>query len=314
MVHTKIVTVSNMTTSLLQAIETTQAALIKAEVHFGHGTDNPWDEAVFLVLGACGMSLDADQDQLQNELTAEQEDNIKNWLAQRIDDRVPLPYLLGQTWFAGIPFAVSEGVIIPRSPMAELIANHFSPFVKQAPQNALDLCCGSGCIGIAMALHMEIAQVDMVDISAAAIELSQRNIDAHDLASRVRVFDSNLFAGLERTKYDLIVSNPPYVDAKDYSEMPAEFGHEPELALVSGDDGLDLTADMLAQAANWLSDEGLIVIEVGNSETALQECLPEVPFMWLDLSEGGNGIFCLSAAQCKQYQARFEAWRDSRKG
>jgi len=301
-----------MSSTLLQAIEATEAALIEAQVHFGHGTDNAWDEAVFLVLGACHMPLDADQDQLQNLLSQVQVERLEQWLSQRINERIPLPYLLGETWFAGIAFAVSEDVIIPRSPMAELLIGHFSPFIKRPPKTALDLCCGSGCIGIAMALHMQIPQVDMGDISPPALALSQINIDSHDLGDRVKVYNSNLFDGLKACRYDLIVSNPPYVDAKDYEAMPAEFGHEPKLALVSGDDGLDLTALMLCQAADWLSDDGLLVIEVGNSEVALQQALPTVPFLWLELSQGGNGIFCLSSAQCRQYQSQFKVWQQSR--
>lgn len=301
-----------MPTSLSQAIETAEAALIEAQVYFGHGTDNAWDEAVFLVLGACGMPLDTQKDELQKVLTNEQLLRVQDWLGKRIQQRLPLPYLLGETWFAEIPFKVSQDVIIPRSPMAELIVRHFSPFVKYSPKTALDLCCGSGCIGIAMALHMDIPHVDMVDIEPAALLLSQQNIDHHELGDRVRVFDSNLFSGLPAQYYDLIVSNPPYVDAKDYEGMPVEFSHEPKLALVSGDDGLDLTAAMLAQAADWLSEQGLIVIEVGNSEVALQNALPDVPFMWLDLHFGGNGVFCLTGVQCRQYQARFSAWHKSR--
>jgi len=268
-----------MSTTLLQSIEAAEHALTEAQVYFGHGTDNAWDEAVFLVLGACGLPLDANQEQLQDQLTGSQLSKVNQWLSQRIKQRVPLPYLLGETWFAGLPFAVSDEVIIPRSPMAELIAEHFSPSLQQPPQKALDLCCGSGCIGIAMALHMEIPHVDMGDIAPAALALSQRNIEAHGLSQSVSVYNSNLFAGLEPAQYDLIVSNPPYVDAKDYNQMPAEFAHEPRLALVSGDDGLDLTALMLSQAADWLTDQGLIVIEVGNSEVALQAALPEVPFL-----------------------------------
>ena len=301
-----------MTTRLLHAIEATEKALIDAKVYFGHGTDNAWDEAVFLVLGACGMPLDTQQDELQKVLTDEQLLQVKSWLAKRIQQRLPLPYLLGETWFAGIPLSVSEDVIIPRSPIAELIGNHFSPFISQPPKTALDLCCGSGCIGIAMALHMGIPRVDMVDIAPAALLLSQQNIERHDLGAQVHVFDSNLFSGLSGQRYDLIVSNPPYVNANDYDEMPAEYIHEPKMALVSGDDGLDLTAAMLAQAADWLTEQSLIVIEVGNSELALQQAFPEIPFMWLELSQGGNGVFCLTGAQCRQYQAQFCAWYQCR--
>ena len=301
-----------MVTNLSQAIEAAEAALIEAQVYFGHGTDNAWDEAVFLVLGACGLPLGTQADQLQTQLTKAQLLRVKDWLAMRTEQRLPLPYLLGETWFAGIPLKVNEEVIIPRSPMAELIVNHFSPFLQQSPTRALDLCCGSGCIGIAMALHMEIPRVDLVDIAPAALLLSQENVDELKLADRVKVFKADLFSGLPAQDYDLIVSNPPYVNAVDYHAMPAEYSHEPKLALVSGDDGLDLTAAMLAQAADWLSEQSLIVIEVGNSEVALQQALPDIPFLWLDLSLGGNGIFCLTGNQCRHYQARFKAWQSAR--
>lgn len=302
-----------MPLTLETAIKNTEQALIDGQVFFGHGTDNAWDEAVFLTLGACDLPLDSGSDVLATELSQTQQTKLDDWLQQRITERKPLAYLLGYTWFAGIQFAVSGEVIIPRSPMAELIVTDFAPFLEVQPQKALDLCCGSGCIGIAMALQMQVPHVDMVDISAAAISLAQQNIAAYELQDQVRVYDSNLFAGLPQgTRYDLIVSNPPYVDAGDFASMPEEFGHEPELALVSGQDGLDITASLLAEAANWLSEDGLLVIEVGNSEVHLQQQLPEVPFIWLELANGGNGIFCLTAEQCRYWQSRFQEWQKSR--
>lgn len=302
-----------MTLSLENAIKNTEQALIDGQVFFGHGTDNAWDEAVFLTLGACDLPLDSGSDVLQTELNQQQQDKLAYWLRQRIEERKPLAYLLGYTWFAGVQFAVADEVIIPRSPMAELIVTDFAPFLEVQPQTALDLCCGSGCIGIAIALQMQVPHVDMVDISPAAISLAQKNIAAYELQDQVRVYDSNLFSGLPQgTRYDLIVSNPPYVDASDFASMPEEFGHEPELALVSGSDGLDITASLLAQAADWLSEDGLLVIEVGNSEVHLQEQLPEVPFIWLELANGGNGIFCLTAEQCRYWQSRFQEWEKSR--
>ena len=302
-----------MTLSLENAIKNTEQALIDGQVFFGHGTDNAWDEAVFLTLGACDLPLDSCSDVLQTELNQKQQDKLAHWLRQRIEERKPLAYLLGYTWFAGVQFAVSDEVIIPRSPMAELIVTDFAPFLEVQPQKALDLCCGSGCIGIAIALQMQVPHVDMVDISPAAISLAQENIAAYELQDQVKVYDSNLFSGLPQgTRYDLIVSNPPYVDASDFASMPEEFGHEPELALVSGSDGLDITASLLAQAADWLSEDGLLVIEVGNSEVHLQQQLPEVPFIWLELANGGNGIFCLTAEQCRYWQSRFQEWEKSR--
>ncbi|MDP6166770.1 MAG: 50S ribosomal protein L3 N(5)-glutamine methyltransferase [Gammaproteobacteria bacterium] len=304
-----------MPITLEQVIKDTEQALLQGDVFFGHGTDNAWDEAVYLTLGACGLSLDSSTDVLTTEVNETQQAVIQQWLVQRIDNRMPLAYLLGYTWFAGVQFAVAEEVIIPRSPMAELILTQFSPVLQCQPQRALDLCCGSGCIGIAMALQMDIAQVDMVDISAPAIALAEQNIAAYELQQRVKVYDASLYEGLPTdSRYDLIVSNPPYVDVNDFASMPQEFGHEPEMALVSGVDGLDLTATILAEAANWLSDDGLLVVEVGNSEVALQEQLPMVPFLWLDLSNGGNGIFALTAAQCRQWQEVFMVWQQDRLG
>jgi ribosomal protein L3 glutamine methyltransferase len=302
-----------MTVTVEQAIKETEQALLDAEVFFGHGTDNAWDEAVFLTLGACQLSLDSDIEVLQNTLTQDQQQQLHIWLKKRIDERLPLPYLLGYTWFAGVQFGVDKEVIIPRSPIAELIVTGFSPMLSTTPERALDICCGSGCIGIAMALQMDIPQVDMVDISAAALALAQRNIAAYELQQRVKLFDSDVYSSLpQQARYDLIVSNPPYVDAKDFTAMPAEFAHEPELALVSGNDGLLLTATILAEAANWLTEKGLLVIEVGNSEVALRAQLPMVPFVWIELENGGNGVFCLTADQCREWQQDFIAWRQSK--
>ncbi|MDP6969605.1 MAG: 50S ribosomal protein L3 N(5)-glutamine methyltransferase [Gammaproteobacteria bacterium] len=302
-----------MTLSLEQAIKNTEQALLDGQVFFGHGTDNAWDEAVFLTLGACELPLDSGSDVLGMALSAAQQKQLEHWLIMRIEKRKPLAYLLGYTWFAGVQFAVAEEVIIPRSPIAELIVTHFAPVLKVQPQRALDICCGSGCIGIAMALQMDIEQVDMVDISPPALALAEQNIAMYQLQDRVKLYASNVYNSLPvDARYDLIVSNPPYVDAKDFAAMPAEFGHEPELALVSGDDGLALTATILAEAADWLTENGLLVVEVGNSELALQAQLPEVPFVWLDLANGGNGIFCLTAAQCRQWQACFIDWRQAK--
>ncbi len=302
-----------MALTIEQAIKTTEQALLESEVYFGHGTDNAWDEAVFLTLGACGLSLDSSTDVLGQVLTEEQNQQLLQWIIQRVDKRLPLAYLLGYTWFAGVQIGVAEDVIIPRSPIAEFIVGGFSPFLQTQPKRALDLCCGSGCIGIAMALQMDIPQVDMVDISPAAIALAEQNIAAYELHDKVRVYDSSLYAGLPAgQRYELIVSNPPYVNAEDFASMPKEFEHEPEMALVSGADGLDLTATILAEAADWLTDDGLLVVEVGNSEVALQEQLPNVPFMWLELANGGNGVFCLTAVECQQWQQTFIEWRSQR--
>jgi len=198
---------------------------------------------------------------------------------------------------------VNENVLVPRSPIAELIQNRFAPWVEEeAVENILDLCCGSGCIGIASAYAFDWAYVDMVDISAQAIEVAQENIKRHQLEDRVSVLASDLFQNVPQRHYDIIVSNPPYVDAQDMADLPDEYLHEPELGLAAGDDGLDLVVPMLQQAREYLTDQGILVVEVGNSQHALQEAYPHVPFTWLDFERGGSGIFLLTAEQLDEFE------------
>ncbi len=300
-------------TTIQQAISSTEQALLEAGVHFGHGTDNAWDEAVFLTLGVCDLALDSDSQVLSQTLTEDQLARLDAWMLRRIEHREPLPYLLGYTWFAGVQISVEKGVIVPRSPIAEMIVNGFAPFLPMHPATCLDLCAGSGCIGIASALHLDINDVDLVEIDPQAVALANKNISAYELEERVRVIESDLFASLDtRKRYDLIVSNPPYVDASDFAAMPEEFAHEPSLALVSGHDGLDITARILVEAANRLSDGGVLVVEVGNSEVALQDQLPNVPFAWVEFAGGGNGVFVLTAQQCIKFKSDFVKWVESR--
>ena len=299
--------------NIQQAIAATEKSLEQAQVYLGHGTDNIWDEAVYLTLGACGMPLDSTDEVFHQPLTALQLDTWQHWLQQRIEERVPLAYLLGHTYFAGIQLKVERGVIIPRSPIAELVTSDFQPFLKQNPKNCLDLCAGSGCIGIAIALHMQVPRVDLVDIDPQAIALAKENSQLYPMSGEVNVIASDLFENLQQDmRYDLIVSNPPYVDADDFAMKPPEFEHEPVLALMSGEDGLDITATILSNAADWLTDDGWLVVEVGNSEQALQQQLPTVPFLWIELEYGGNGVFALNAQQCKQWQSTFRAWQKGR--
>lgn len=213
-----------------------------------------------------------------------------------------------------MPFYVDERVLIPRSPIAQLLAEGFQPWLGDVyPARILDMCTGSGCIGIACAAYFDMAEVDLVDLSSDALELCQRNIERHGLSERVRAIQSDGFNALQaeqahpeaQLRYDLIVCNPPYVDAEDLSTMPAEYTHEPAMALGSGEDGLELPRRLLADACDYLSDEGLLVLEVGNSEVALQEQYPEVPFIWVELPAGGNGVCVIPAAQLAQYRHLF---------
>jgi ribosomal protein L3 glutamine methyltransferase len=277
-----------------------------SDLYFGHGTDNAWDEAVFLVFYALNLPPDADRSVLNQQLTDIQCKAIHQLFEQRIRDRIPAAYLTGRAWFCGLPFAVDKRVIIPRSPIAELIMSGFYPWCSTEPQRLLDLCTGSGCIGIACAYAFENAEVVLSDICADALQVAQQNIQQHDLAARVSAVQSDLFENLADQKFDLIVSNPPYVDADDYASMPDEYFHEPELALASGNDGLDFTRRLLREAHDYLTEHGVLIVEVGNSGEALDRLFPSVPFLWLEFSEGDGGVFLLTRDQLLEHHESFE--------
>jgi len=273
---------------------------------FGHGTASPWDEAVALTLGALHLPWDVDPSVLEARLLPMERRRIVGLVRSRIETRRPLPYLLGEAFFAGAAFNVDERVLIPRSPIAELIEDGFAAwFPEEPPARVLDLCCGSGCIGIATALHLPTVEVDLADISADALEVAKANITRHDVGARVRAVASDVFDSLGGQRYDLIVSNPPYVDARDLATMPAEFGHEPTLALGAGDDGLDIVRRILREARSLLSDDGVLIVEVGNSDHHLEAAFPEVPFLWLEFERGGQGVFVLTAQELDAYAASF---------
>lgn len=283
-------------------IRFSMSCFYKHDLYFGHGTDNPWDEAVQLVLGALHLPWNSNPELLDARLTGDEKVRVLDFLEQRVIQRRPLPYIIGEAWYAGMPFYVDERVLIPRSPIQELIEMHFSPWLREGPvERILDLCTGSGCIGIVCAYAFEEAEVDLADISADALDVARRNITRHELDDRVTAIESDLFSNLNGRRYDLIVSNPPYVDSADLAGMPQEYQHEPDLALGSGADGLDITKQILRQAQQYLADDGLLVIEVGNSEVHLQQQYPQIPFTWLELAEGGNGVFLLTAAEVRQY-------------
>jgi ribosomal protein L3 glutamine methyltransferase len=279
----------------------------REQVFFGHGTDNSWDESVSLVLQVLDLPWDFSREMWQCRLTSQEAQRVLTALDKRVNQRIPLPYITQQAWFCGHRFYVDERVLIPRSPIAELIENNFTPwadFESQEPQAILDLCTGSGCIGIACALQYEEAEVDLIDISPDALLVAQRNIDDYALQDRVNAIQSDGFSALDESyygKYQLIVSNPPYVDESDFQSMPQEFKAEPVLGLVSGADGLDLVRKILAQAADFLSDDGLLVVEVGNSWQALEQAYPDFAFTWVDFEFGGHGVFVLRADELKRY-------------
>ncbi len=289
-----------------QAIQHCFDALSESDVFFGHGTDNPWDEAVQLVLAVVDLPVDADDGVLPHAVNPGQLKEIEDLLSKRIDERIPLPYLLGRAWFAGLEFSSDQRAIIPRSPIGELILHDYQPwYAGPPPKRLLDLCCGGGAIGLAAAHYDRELAVDLVDLDGEALQLAHQNRDRLGLVDRVEILQSDLFAAVQGRRYDLILSNPPYVDASDLASMPREYQHEPELSLGSGPDGLEITRQILAQAGGFLEDHGLLIVEVGNSWEALEQAYPRVPFTWLEFEQGGHGVFALSAQELQQYSASF---------
>jgi len=295
----------NELVTLQDLIRWAVSRMAEQEVFHGHGSDNPWDEALYLVAHALNLSWQLAQEWQQSRTTRSERQIVMAFLEQRLVHKVPTPYLTGEAWFCGQPYLVDERVLIPRSPIGELINQRFSPWWPEdkEPARIMDLCTGSGCIGIACAYEFESAQVELLDISFDALEVAEENIANHHMDDRVMALQSDLFAAASG-KYDIIVSNPPYVDAEDMASLPEEYQHEPELALAAGDDGLDLVHIMLAQAAEYLTDDGIFILEVGNSFPALQEAYPELPFEWPDFEFGGHGVCVLRAADLKAISAK----------
>ena len=273
-------------------------------LYYGHGTDNVWDEAVQLVMRSLGLPLENNTLFLDARLVHEERQLILDRLNRRITERVPLAYLLGEAWFMGMPFNVDERVLVPRSPLGELLENGLQPWLGEKPvHRVLDLCTGSGCIGIGAATVFDEALVDLSDISLDALEVAESNIDLHELRDRVQCIQSDVFSNIIG-QYDVIVSNPPYVDAEDLADMPDEYHHEPELGLAAGADGLDIAHKILAKAADHLTQDGILVVEVGNSWVAMDEAYPELPLTWLEFENGGSGVFLITAEALREWQAR----------
>jgi len=270
-----------------------------AELFYGHGTDNAWDEAVMLVLQSLSLPHDTPDTILQSRLTSTEKQMLVERVGKRINDKTPVPYLTNKSVFCGTEYFVDERVLVPRSPIGELIESHFMPWVKpESVENILDLCTGSGCIALSCAQYFPDAVVDAGDISQDCIDVAEFNRERLQI-DNAAFYQSDLLNQIPQKRYDIIVSNPPYVDAEDFKEIPTEFLAEPKLGLVSGNDGLDLTRRLLKQADDYLTDNGILVVEVGNSAAALEQAFPKVEFTWLEFERGGYGVFLLTKQQLK---------------
>lgn len=279
----------------------------QADLYYGHGTTNAKDDALALITHTLFLPSDIDETFFDARLTSDEKEQLVKLFKRRVDERIPVPYLTGEAWFLGLPYKVDKRVIIPRSPIAELIENSFQPWLgDNYPQRILDMCSGSGCIGIACAHQFEGAHIDLVDLSDEALAIASENIALHNMEHTVSAIKSDMFTTLnsEYDKYDLIVSNPPYVDAMDFHSMPVEFSHEPKMALTAGEDGLEMAHILLSQAADYLTDDGVLIVEVGNSGEALEHCYPGAEFNWLEFERGGVGVFAITANELRQLQAK----------
>lgn len=277
-----------------------------AGLWFGHGTATPLDEAAALVMHSLHLPYDLPAVYFDAVLTRPERTKIVNLIERRITERKPLPYLTHEAIFCGLSFYVDERVLIPRSPIAEMIERRFQPWLHEDNvQRILDLCTGCGCIGIACAYHFPGAEVDLTDVSEDALAVARMNMHQHGLDGRVRAIQSNLFDQLPRVKYDLIISNPPYVGRAEWETLPQEYRAEPELALLGGETGVDHAELILRNAGKFLADDGLLVVEVGGSATSLESAYPDIPFTWVEFERGGDGVFALTADELAAAQKLF---------
>jgi ribosomal protein L3 glutamine methyltransferase len=279
----------------------------EAGLVYGHGTDNALDESAALVLHALHLGMELPGDYLDAVLSETERQDVIHLIESRVSTRKPAAYLTHEAWFAGLPFYVDERVLVPRSPIAELITNRFAPWVvPERIDSLLDLCTGSGCIAIACAFAFPDAHVLATDISCDALAVARENVARHELAHRVQLLESSLFERIGERRFDLIVSNPPYVPQPEVQQLPEEFRHEPALGLSAGEDGLDVVVQILKNASQHLSENGILVVEVGCSQETLVELYPEIAFLWLEFEQGGEGVFLLEQDQLRRHQQDFD--------
>jgi len=301
-------TTNQITTELLTIRDWLRYAVSRFEnsdIFYGHGTDNSYDEAVWLIMGSLHLPHDTLNNFLDAKLSSDERMKLAAFIDERIKQHTPTAYLLKEAWLQGYKFHVDERVLIPRSFIAELLVNDgLQPWIEypELVNNAVDICTGSGCLGILLADAYPDAEIDVIDISSDAIDVCNINIANYGLQQRVHAIQSDMFSALHDAngnpkQYDLIISNPPYVDAPSMSELPAEYRNEPQLALGSGIAGLDHTHTILHQAANYLTDDGILVVEIGHNRDALLEAYPELPFTWLEVSSGDAFVFLLTKQQ-----------------
>ena len=282
--------------------------LAAADVHFGHGCDNAADEAIWAALHVSGLIHLEYESVRREQVTRKTAKKIRRLIKSRIQTRKPLAYLIREAWFAQLPFYVDDRAIVPRSHIGDLIEDGFSPWVSEKRVGAvLDLCTGSGCIAVALALRFPQAAVDAADIDSNALEVARINIGYHDCDGRIRLVESNLFENIEDKRYDLIVSNPPYVNENELPDLPHEYRYEPQIALTGGDDGLDIVRRILAQCSDYLSPHGHLVMELGDSAQTLENAFPDVPFLWLTSKSGQSVVTLLSADTIKQFRGEFDS-------
>ncbi|HYF97785.1 MAG TPA: 50S ribosomal protein L3 N(5)-glutamine methyltransferase [Coxiellaceae bacterium] len=290
----------NQLPSLGDWVRKAAACFEEADLHYGHGTDNAWDEAAQLVLQILQLDVYSDDSVLKRHLSLVERRLLRDAIEQRIHTHKPLPYLTHTAWFMGLSFYVDERVLIPRSPLGEWIAKKFDPWLLTEPAKICEIGTGSGCLAIACAKTFPHAHVDAVDICADALQVAKINVERHQMQDRVKLLQSDCFDNLAEQHYDLIISNPPYVSTAEVESLPEEYQHEPRKALEAEENGLKIVLKILQQAPRYLKQKGILVMDVGYSDEALMQRLPRVPFTWLDLQQGGHGIFLLTVEELKQ--------------